>query len=51
MQGSGARKDANEVGEREMPMLMSSMDLHVGVRGGGARIGEEEVDVVTSPRR
>ena len=53
VQGSSAREDANEEGERWMPMmhvLMSSVGVLGRVRDGGARMEEEEVDVVTSPR-
>ena len=53
VQGSAARKDAYEEGERWMPMmhvLMSSVGVLGRVRDGGARIDEKEVDAVTSPR-
>ena len=53
VQGSSARKDAYEEGERWMPVmhvLMLSVGVLGRVRDGGARIDEKEVDAVTSPR-
>ena len=53
VQGSSAREDANEEGERWMPVmhvLMSSVGVLGRVRDGGARIDEKEVDAVTLPR-